>query len=322
MFFRHRRLAALILSLAPMVAAAQAWPTRPVRIISTFAAGSAADTAIRATAQKIGEASGQSLVVEVQPGAGGMLGGATVARAAPDGTTLLFSELVANSIVGWIHRQPAYDPVRDFTPVSQLFEGVLSLVAALNTPFTTMKDVIDYARANPGKLAYGSNGVGAQNHLQMELIKQTLNLDVTHVPYKGGTGAIPDVIAGQVPLLFVAYGTALANQRAGKLKIIGLVEAKRRPDMPDVPAIGEDIPGFEKIPAAIVLMGPAKMPPGLPARIHGEMAKAIALPEIRERLKQINFFAPVSTPEQLTELRNRVMVVVPKAIKAAGIVPE
>ena len=232
-----------------------------------------------------------------------MLGGATVARAAPDGTTLLFSELVANSIVGWIHRQPAYDPVRDFTPVGQLFEGVLSLVAALNTPFTTMKDVIDYARANPGKLAYGSNGVGAQNHLQMELIKQTLNLDVTHVPYKGGTGAIPDVIAGQVPLLFVAYGTALANQRAGKLKIIGLVEAKRRPDMPDVPAIGEDIPGFEKIPAAIVLMGPAKMPPGLPARIQGEMAKAIALPEIRERLKQINFFAPVSTPEQLTELR-------------------
>lgn len=321
----NARLARLLASLAlltPALALAQAWPAKPVRIISTFAAGSAADTAIRATSQKVGEATGQSLVVDVQPGAGGMVGALAVARAAPDGATLLFSELVANSIVGWIHKAPAYEPVRDFTPISQLFEGVLSLVASLNTPFSTMKEVIDYARANPGKLAYGSNGVGAQNHLQMELIKQTLNLDITHVPYKGGTGAIPDVISGNVPLLFVAYGTALQNQRAGKLKIIGLVEAKRRADLPDVPAIGEDIPGFEKIPAAIVLMGPAKMPAGLPTRIHAEMVKAIALPEIRERLKQINFVAPVSSPEQLTELRNRVMVIVPKAIKAAGIQPE
>jgi tripartite-type tricarboxylate transporter receptor subunit TctC len=320
--FQIFRVGVVAVLLAPLACLAQSWPAKPVRIISTFAAGSAADTAIRATSQKVGEATGQSVVVDVQPGAGGMVGAQAVARSAPDGSTLLFSELVANSIVAWIHKSPPYDPVRDFTPISQLFEGVLSLVAALNTPFNSMKEVIAYARANPGKLAYGSNGVGAQNHLQMELIKQTLNLDVTHVPYKGGTGAVPDVIAGQLPLLFVAYGTALQNQRAGKLKIIGLVEAKRRPDLPDVPAIGEDIPGFEKIPAAIVLMGPAKLPAPMATRIRDEMAKAIAQPDIQARLKQINFVSPVSTPEQLTELRNRVMVVVPKAIKAAGIVPE
>src|SRR3954470_86700 len=155
MKIRSLQLLACTALVMPALAFAQVWPSKPVRIISTFAAGSAADTAIRATSQKIGEASGQSLVVDVQPGAGGMLGGGVVARAAPDGTTLLFSELVANSIVGWIHKAPAYDPVRDFTPISQLFEGVLSLVAANNTPFSTMKEVIDYARANPGKLAYG-----------------------------------------------------------------------------------------------------------------------------------------------------------------------
>ena len=143
-----------------------------------------------------------------------------------------------------------------------------------------------------------------------------------HIPYKGGTGAVPDVIAGQIPLLFVAYGTALINQRAGKLKVIGLVEARRRPELPDIPAIGEDISGFEKIPAAIILFGPAKMPDPLANRIHAEMAKAIALPDIRERLKQINFNAPVSTPGQVTELRRRVMEIMPRAIKAAGIQPE
>ncbi len=303
-------------------ASAQAWPTKPTRIVSTFAVGSAADTAIRATSQKVSESVGQPLVVEVIAGAGGMLGGATVARALPDGHTLLFSELMANSIVGWVHKNPSYDPVRDFTPISHLFEGLLSLVASNNTPFTNMKEIIEYARANPGKLAYGSNGVGAQNHLQMELIKQLLNLDITHIPYKGGTGAVPDVIAGQIPLLFVAYGTALINQRAGKLKVIGLVEARRRPELPDIPAIGEDISGFEKIPAAIILFGPAKMPDPLANRIHAEMAKAIALPDIRERLKQINFNAPVSTPGQVTELRRRVMEIMPRAIKAAGIQPE
>jgi tripartite-type tricarboxylate transporter receptor subunit TctC len=306
----------------PSFASAQAYPSKPVRIVSTFGSGSAAVTAIRTLGVKMGEALGQPIVIDVQTGAGGMVGGQTVAKSAPDGYTLLFTELVTNSMVAYVHKAPLFDPLRDFTPISDLFESSICLVANIKAPFDSVKEMIQYAKANPGKLAYGSNGVGAQNHLQMEMLKQQMGLDITHVPYKGGTGAIPDLMSGVIPMIFVAVGTALPLHRAGKVKILAIVDRKRRPDIPDLPAMGEDVPGFEKIPAALVLFGPAKLPRTVTGRLHAEIVRAMNLPDVRKRLTQIAYFGIAGTPEQLIEQRRRAIDITVKAMQAAGVKPE
>jgi tripartite-type tricarboxylate transporter receptor subunit TctC len=321
-----RRLARIVAftaaALVPHAASAQAFPSKPVRIISIFGVGSVAESSMRALGQRMTQSLGQPVVVETQAGAGGVIGGTRVARAAPDGYTLLFTELVQQLVAPMLVKEKPFDSVRDLVPITNALEGGICLIAGTATPFNSMKELIDYARRNPGKLAYGSGGVGALNHLQMELLKAQTGLDIIHVPYKGGTASMTDVLANQIPLGFVAIGAAMPNLRNGKLKILGIVDTKRHPLAPELASIGEAVPGFEKIPTGLMLYGPAGLPRPILTRLHSEFVKQLTSDEYRAEVRKF-FFVPVANSlEEAAQQQKEALVMLAKAVKAAGITPE
>ena len=220
-----RGVAALAFMTASITVTAQNLPARGLKIVSIFGVGSVAESSMRVLSQRMTQSLGMPVITETRAGAGGVIGGQQVARSTPDGSTVLFTEIVQQLVAPMLQKEKPFDPVKDLVPITNALEGGICLVAANNTPFGNMRELIDYARRNPGKLAYGSGGVGALNHLQMELIKQQLGLQITHVPYKGGTASMTDVIAGQIPLGFVAIGAAVPNLKSGKLKILEIGRA-------------------------------------------------------------------------------------------------
>jgi len=308
--------------LAPLSAASQTFPAKPLRIISIFGVGSVAESSMRLLGQRMTQSLGQPVVVETQAGAGGVIGGQRVARSAPDGYTLLFTELVQQLVAPMLVKEKPFDPLKDLEPITNALEGGICLIAGTATPFNTIKEFIDYSKRNPGKLSYGSGGVGALNHLQMELLKAQLGLDIIHVPYKGGTASMTDVIANQIPLGFVAIGAAMPNLRSGKLKIIGIVDTRRHALAPELAVIGEEVPGFEKIPGGLMLYGPAGMPRPIFNRLHAEFVKQLTSEEYRNEVRKF-FFVPIAnSPQEAAQQQKEAMTLIVKALKTAGIVPE
>lgn len=320
---RKKQIALLLaFMVAPLSAAAQAYPSKPIRIVSIFGVGSVAESSMRILGQRMTQSLGQPVVVETQAGAGGVIGGQRVARSSPDGYTLLFTELVQQLVAPLLVKEKPFDPLKDLEPITNALEGGICLVAGTATPFNTIREFVDYSKRNPGKLSYGSGGVGALNHLQMELLKAQLGLDITHVPYKGGTASMTDVIANQIPLGFVAIGAAMPNLRSGKLKIIGIVDTRRHSLAPELAAIGEEVPGFEKIPGGLMLYGPAGMPRPLLNRLNGEFVKQLVSEEYRAELRKF-FFVPIAnSPQEAAQQQKEAMTLIAKAIKTAGIVAE
>lgn len=320
---RNHLIALLIVFLiAPLSAAGQTFPSKPLRIISIFGVGSVAESSMRLLGQRMTQALGQAVVVETQAGAGGVIGGQRVARSAPDGHTLLFTELVQQLVAPMLVKEKPFDPLRDLEPITNALEGGICLIAGTATPFNTMKEFIEYAKRNPGKLSYGSGGVGALNHLQMELLKGQAGLDIAHVPYKGGTASMTDVIANQIPLGFVAIGAAMPNLRNGKLKILGIVDTRRHPLAPELAVIGQEVPGFEKIPTGLMLYAPAGMPRPILTRLHAEFVKQLSSPEYRAEVRKF-FFVPVANSlAEAAQQQKDAMTLIAKAVKTAGIAPE
>jgi tripartite-type tricarboxylate transporter receptor subunit TctC len=311
------RLAALLLCL-PVVAGAQDYPARPVRVLSTFTAGSPADALMRLLGAKMGETMGQPVVVEVQAGAGGILGGQSVARAAPDGYTLLYTTATTVMISPRLQKVEPYS-LRDFTPIVVVSMAVTSMFVNASFPASNMKEFIEYVKANPGKVAYGTNGIGGIYHLEMALLSAKYGLEMVHVPYKGGTDALQAVAAGTLPVGFVPVSSALAQARAGKVKIIGVLEPRRNKDLPDVPALGEQLPDYEKVASGVDIYGPARIPPAIAKRIHAELHKAASLPEVQQRMKDIAFPYDGTALDEMTAMRIKDVDVVSRAIKAAGL---
>ncbi|MFM9972197.1 MAG: Bug family tripartite tricarboxylate transporter substrate binding protein, partial [Burkholderiales bacterium] len=229
--------------IVPCIASAQTWPAKPVRFLSTFSAGSPADALLRVMAQKMSEGLGQPFVVEIQTGAGGVVGAQTVVRSAPDGYTMLHT--IPTSVVATplLMKSPPFE-FKDFTPITNAVDGATSMLVAANLPVNSVKEAIDYIKARPGKLAYGSNGIGGSYHLEMEMIKQTYGLDITHVPYKGGNAALMAAVAGDVPFAFAPTASSLIQQKAGKVRVISVMDVRRNPDVPDIPAMPEQVPNY------------------------------------------------------------------------------
>ena len=198
---------AAALAFAVPGASAQTFPSKPFRIVSTFTPGAVADAAMRLIAQKMSDSVGQPVIVDAMPGAGGVLGAQIVVRAAPDGYTLLHCAPTTLVATPFILKTPPYDPIKDFTYVTHMTDATLSLVVTNSLPVNNVEELIEYAKANPGKLAYGSNGVGASAHLEMELMKLKYGIDITHVPYKGTAGAITDLVGGRVETAFFPVHT-------------------------------------------------------------------------------------------------------------------
>ena len=258
------------------------YPEKPIRLILGTGAGGAPDITARIFAAKLGEILGQQIVVDNRAGAGGVIGMEAVARAAPDGYTL-YNCAVSQAIRPAMHKNLPFDVVRDFTRISMYGAVPNVLVVHPSVPVKTLKEFVSYARANPGKLRYGSSGVGLSPHLTMEYFKTLTKIDLLHVPYKTGQQAVTEVIAGEVHTQFNNLPTQLVNIKAGKVRPIAITTLKRHESLPNVPTFDESgYPGFE-ITVWYALCGPAKMPVAITSKLATSVAKALSAPDLRQR---------------------------------------
>ena len=266
-------------------ALAQPWPSKPVRIVAPFAPGGSADTLGRIVAQKLTESLKENFVVENRPGAGGVIGSELVAKAPPDGYTLVVSGVASHAVAPALPRGTPYDPVKDFTHIA-LFGGPPAvLVVNPNVPAKDLKEFVALVKKEPGKYSYGSPGNGTHGQLVAELFKQLAGIDMQHVPYKGASGAITDLIAGHIPAASTTLSTAAGQIHGGKARALAISTANRLPDYPNVPTYAEM--GYKDLVATIwfSLSGPARMPAEIVDRLNAEVRKALEAPDARERLR-------------------------------------
>ena len=319
---RRSLLCALTLCLAPIgVAWAQAWPAKPIRILVGVTPGGTTDTLARFLALEMARDFGQPVLVENRAGAGGNIAAEAVAKAAPDGTTLLFVNTSHSVNMGLYGDKVPYDAVRDFTPISQISTGPAVLIAAPDFPAKDARDVIAMARAQPGKLNFAIGGLGTSIHMAGELFKLSAGVDIVNIPYKGSTPALMDVMGGQVKLMFAAVINAVPQIKAGKVKALGVTGATRIPALPDTPTIAESLPGFESS-AYFGLLAPAKLPRDILARLHASAVKAAQLPELKSRLEPDGAKVVAGTPDEFTAFLTSDVEKWRRVVKATGAKPE
>ena len=283
-------------SLAPALHA-QTYPTKPIRLIVPFSAGGPADLLARMIGEKLQRSLGQTIVVLNKDGAGTILGVDMAAKASPDGYTLLLGNvaMVINSSAG---KRLPYDLQKDLAPVSLAFTQPLILVLNPAVPVNSLREFIAYAKANPGKLKYGSSGVGTSIHLTSELFRAAVGIELTHIPYKGAAPALTDLLGGQIDLMFPGITPVVAHVKTGKLRALGLTSRKRSPALPDVPTMIElGVANFESTGWYGVLV-PAGTPKSIVTRLNRELVAALSLPDLKERLASQGGDAVSSTPEQ------------------------
>jgi len=295
--FRLVLLLCAALLVAPAALAQQPYPQKPIRYVVPFPAGGIADIFARIIGARLAERWGQPVVVENRAGAGGNIGADIVAKSAPDGYTLLMGSIGTQSVNVSLFRSMPYDPAKDFTAVALVLEAESLLALHPSVAAGTPAELIALARAQPGKLAYGSAGVGTASHLAGELFKSMARVDITHVPYKGNVPAITDLLAGQTQMVFATMPTVLPHVKAGKLKGIAVLGKRRLPTAPEFPAMAETLPGFE-VNNWIGTFGPAALPPAITLRVNAEILALMRTSEVQERLLNEGArFTPMA-PEQ------------------------
>ena len=296
------------------------YPTRPVRIIVPFPAGGPGDTLTRAVAEPLSRALGQPVVVENKPGADGTIGTTEVARAAPDGYVLLMGSANALSAVTVLRKSPPYDPIADFTPISHVGNSTFVLAAGPNVPGSTLMDLINFARANPGKVNFAAPNPTAL--LVAAQIRALAKIDMVNVPYKGDVAAIPDLLAGRVQLLVAGANVVRPHIKDGKLRILATLLDSRSPLLPDVPTISEAGLTGLTFSSWNGLVGPAKMPKVVVERLSREVAIALKRPEVREQLERIGFQPVGTSPEAFGVYMKEQIEVWRRLAREAGIQAE
>jgi tripartite-type tricarboxylate transporter receptor subunit TctC len=286
--------------LAP-VAQAQPYPTKSIRLIVPFPAGGATDLFARTVSQKLGERLGQSVVVDNKPGAGGTLGADLAAKAPADGYTLLLSTTSTHSIGPNLNPKIPYDAVRDFTPISHLGNAPSIMLVPNNSPARTVKEWIDHARKNPGRLNYASSGNGTIVQLTAELFKSQANVFVVHIPYKGTALAIPDLVSGKLDVLFDSLPTGLPHVKDGRLRALGVTSAQRTPLAPDLAPISDVLPGYESN-TWFGLFGPRGLPADVVARLNAAASQVLKDPDAIDRLTRLGIEPVGGTPVQFTAM--------------------
>ena len=290
--------AAMALGLAG--AAAAEFPERQVTLVIPFAAGGSTDVVGRIVADRMSRDLGQQVVVQNVGGAGGSLGAQQVAKADPDGYTILMATVATHALNPLILKQKPYDPVADFAPVSLLVLVPNVLAVNPELPVNSVQELIDLAKKEPGTLAYASSGNGTPLHLSGELFKSMAGVDLTHIPYKGSGPALTDVLGNQVPIIFDNLPSASGHISSGKLRALGVTTAERAPSFPDVPAIAETLPGYETY-TWNALFAPAGTPPEAVARLNAAARAAMADPEVVKRMADFSATIVASSPEELAE---------------------
>ncbi len=288
----------LLSLLITTLADAQTYPERSIRIINPFPAGGSGDVVTRTIFDKVGAAIGQSFVVEARPGAAGAIATDYVAKAAPDGYTLILGTASTFGTNSSTQKGLPYDPVRDFTPIIMIATTPYLLLAHPSVPASSLKELVGHARSNPDKLNFGSFGNGSSNHLAFELLKQATGMEIVHVPYKGGAPLITALLAGEVQTSLDVYATAIPHVKTGRFKLLGVASAKRSALLPDVPTLAEQ--GFAVEGGTyFALLGPAKLAPAIVTLLNREVNKALVLPDVRERLMSLGTEVAGGAPQDL-----------------------
>ena len=318
MNFLNRFLALLVAAALPLAAAAQVYPSKPVRLIVPFPAGGPADIFGRVLAQGMSNALGQPVVIENVSGVGGVLGVERAARSAPDGYTLVLNSASAVSIAPFSMSKMPYDPLKDLALVTTVVRVPEVLAVNPVLPVNTLDELIAYARANPGKVNFGSAGAGTITHLAGELLKVEANIDLVHVPYKGAAPAVTDLLGGQVQMGVFDVPILLPHIRAGKLKALAITSAKRASSLPDVPTTGEL--NYPKVNSDnwYGLVGPAGIPQPVLKRIHAAAIAALNSPELNEQYAKVSGVPMPSSPEEYAVFMAAEQVKWGKVVKAIG----
>jgi tripartite-type tricarboxylate transporter receptor subunit TctC len=299
-------------------ARAQSFPSKPVRIVVPYPPGGGADTTARLIGPKLQEALGDTVVVDNRPGAGGMIGDDTVAKAPPDGHTLLIGAF-AHAVNPALYPKMPFKTPDDFAPISLLVTVPELLVVTPSFPAKSVAELVAMAKAEPGKLLYASSGNGTAQHLAAELFRLRTGIDIGHVPYKGGSLAVADVAAGHVPFYFGNMTAALPQARAGRVRALAVTSAERSAAAPDVPTIAEAGVKDCEISEWNGLLAPAGTPPAVIARLHEEMAKIMRMPDIREKFADLGATPIGSTPQELAAFIRAEMTKWAEVVKAANI---
>jgi len=290
---------ASLLLLAPSLAAAQGWPTKPVHILVSSGAGGTADILARMIGERLAPMLGQPVIVENRPGAGGHLGAGLVARAQPDGYTLLMSGSPTHSVGPHLFKRLSYEPMRDVPPVAMVAIAPNLLVTKSSLPVKSLADLVALAREKPGQLTYSSAGNGTSGHLAAELLKSTAKLDMRHVPYKSGPEAVTGVLSGDVDFIFFTVPAVLPQVEAGKLRALAITSAARSALVPDVPTVAEaGYPGFEVL-GWYALFAPRETPKPVVAKLSADIEKIVGSPDIRDKMLQLGAEPRYLSPEQV-----------------------
>jgi len=290
-------LAALVAALVPIASAQAAYPDHAIRVIVPWAPGGTADSLARLLSEKLTVVLGQPVIVENKPGAAGNIGADQVAKAKPDGYTLLVDLMNPHVSNPALYPNMPFRGVEDFTPIAMLGYVTTTMVINPSLPVSNVAEFIAYAKAHPGQVAYASAGVGSSTHLNAAVFAQMAGIDLLHVPYKGGAPALQETIAGRTQVLFTAANITVQQAKAGKVKILATTRAKRSPLLPDVPTVGETVPGYDES-VWFALLGPANLPPEIMRALNEATNGIMNAPELRKTMVEIGIDVANDTPEQ------------------------
>ena len=307
-----------IFAMLAIVAQAETYPSKPIRVVVPYPPGGTPDILIRELGPKLTAALGQQIIVENRPGAGGNIGSEVVAKAAPDGYTLVMGTTATHSINQALYKKLAYDPVKDFVAVALIATMPNVLVVNNDFPAKSVKELIALAKAKPGTITFGSGGNGTTHHLSGALFEKMTGVDMTHVPYKGAGQALPDLIGGQINIMFDNITSSMAYIKSGKLRVLAVTTPKRSAALPDVPTMQEaGVPGYE-MSGWFGLLAPAKTPPEIVARLNKAINKILQSIEMKELLAKQGAEIVISTPAEFTAFVKERTDKMTKVVKDSG----
>ena len=302
--------------------AAERFPAKPVRVVVPFPAGGSTDLIARQLGQRLTEGWGQPVLIDNRSGAGGVIGSDYVAKAAPDGYTLVMGSVSTHAIIPHINSKMPYDAIADFTAITEVARFPSMLVANSALPVKTVKQLVALAKQRPGELTYASNGTGTNSHLAGEILKQAAGIDLLHVPYKGAAPAIADVVAGHVAMMFTGVANGVSYVKSGRLRAIAVASMERSPSIPDVPTFEESGVRGVDVTIWLGLWGPRAMPPELAGRIHADFAAALKSPKVQELFAAQDAQAVGSTPAEFATRVRQELARWRKIVQAAKLKPE
>jgi tripartite-type tricarboxylate transporter receptor subunit TctC len=316
-------LAAFAIALLALAAPAhaQTYPSKPITIVIGYTPGAVSDLAARTIGEGLHQAWGQPVIVDNKPGSGGNIGAAFTSRAAPDGYTLMVGTDAQMSSNTHLYKHAGYDPVKDFAPVAYAGLNIICLAVNAQLPINNVAELIAYAKANPGKLSYGSSGTGSPHHLAGVLLAQKAGVDIQHVPYRGGGAAANDLLGGHIGAAFLSLSAAVPHMNTGKIRIIAMVEKTRYSAMPNIPTVGETVPGFE-MSSWLGIFAPAGTPPDIVAKLNDGIAKVLNVDAVKQKLGNLGLVVVAGKPEELANVVKDGLKVRGELVKAAGIKPE